>query len=235
MYNMLWCFQTLKHDRYYFRGYQSHVINKLRKSPTDRCWWTLIRSLSGIASRKHFSVPSPSSLAAYFAAKLSTRDTDTTPEPHLEHPSEVLLCRFRVKKLRVCHNLTHLYYAKSVGDDNISPRVLKYCTRILCGPLTALFRRICHSFIFPSSWKISRNTPNYKRDSRTDPANYRAVVVLPTLYGVFERVLLPRLQKHITPFIPSQQFNFMSGSSCADVGVSMNGSIVAALNQRAEV
>ena len=38
-----------------------------------------------------FSVPSPSSLAAHFAAKLSTRATDTTPEPHLEHPFEVLL------------------------------------------------------------------------------------------------------------------------------------------------
>ena len=29
------------------------------KSPTDRYWWTLTKSLSGIASREHFSVPSP--------------------------------------------------------------------------------------------------------------------------------------------------------------------------------
>ena len=122
-----------------------------------------------------------------------------------------------------------------MGDDNISPRVLRYCARSLCGPLTALFRKICRSSIFPSSWKISRITPVYKRGSRTDPANYRPVAVLPTLSGVFERVLLPRLQKHITPFIPSQQFGFMSGSSYADAGVSMTGSIVSALNQRAEV
>ena len=99
----------------------------------------------------------------------------------------------------------------------------------------ALFRKICRSSIFPSSWKISRITPVYKCGSRTDPANYRPVAVLLTLSGVFERVLLPRLQKHITSFIPSQQFGFMSGSSCADAGVSMTGSIVAALNQRAEV
>ena len=210
-------------------------MNKLRKSPTDRDWWTLTKSLSGIASRERFSVPSPSSLATYFSTKLSTRATDTTPEPHLEHPSEVLLCQFRVKKSRVCHILTHLDPAKSVGDDNISPRVLKYCARSLCGPLTTLFQRICRSSIFPSSWKISRITTIYKRGSGTDPANYRPVAVLPTLSGVFERVLLSWLEKHITSFIPSQQFGFMSGSSCADAGISMTGSVVAALNQRAEV
>ena len=99
----------------------------------------------------------------------------------------------------------------------------------------ALFRRICRSAIFPSSWKISRITPIYKHGSRTDPANYHPVAVLSTLSDVFERVLLPWLQKHITPFIPSQQFSFMPGSSCADAGISMTGSIVAALNQRAEV
>ena len=147
----------------------------------------------------------------------------------------MLLRQFRVKKSRVRYILAHLDPAKSVGDDNISPRVLRYCASSLCGPLTALFRKICRSSIFPSSWKISRITPVYKHGSRTDPANYRPVAVLPTLSGVFERVLLPRLQKHITPFIPSQQFGFMSGSSCADAGVSMTGSIVSALNQRAEV
>ena len=75
----------------------------------------------------------------------------------------------------------------------------------------------------------------YKCGSRTDPANYHPVAALPTLSGVFERVLLPRLQKHIIPIIPSQQFGFMSGSSCADAGVFMAGSIVTALNQWAEL
>ena len=122
-----------------FRDYLLNVMNKLRKSPTDQYWWTLTKSLSGIASRKRFSVPSPSSLPTYFAAKLSTHATDTTPEPHLEHPSEVLLCHFRVKKSRVHYVLTHLDPTKSVSDNNISPRVFKYCTKSLYGPLITLF------------------------------------------------------------------------------------------------
>ena len=131
-----------------FRDYKSSVIDKLRGSPTDRYWWTLTKSLSGIASRERYAVPSPSSLAAYFAAKLSTHANDTTSEPHLEHPSDVLLHQFRVKKSRVRYVLTHLDPAKSMGDDNISPRVLRYCASSLCGPLTALFRKICRSSIF---------------------------------------------------------------------------------------
>ena len=89
-----------------------------------------------------------------------------------------------------------------MGDDDISPRVLKQCASSLCGPLTALFQKICRSSIFPSSWKISRITPIHKRGLRTAPTNYRPVAVLPTLSNVFERVLLPRLKKHINPFIP---------------------------------
>ena len=59
--------------------------------------------------------------------------------------------------------------------------------------MTTLFWRICHSSILPSSWKISRITPIYKRGSHADLANYRPVAVLPTLSGIFERVLLPWL------------------------------------------
>ena len=48
--------------------------------------------------------------------------------------------------------------------------------------------------------------------------------------------LVPQTEETIIPFVPPQQFGFMSGSSCADAGVSMTGSIVnTALNQQAEV
>ena len=112
-------------------------------------------------------------MAAHFAAKLSTRADDSTPEPHLDHPSKVLLRQFRVKKSKVRFVLSNLDPAKSVGDDNISPRVLRHCASSLCGPLTALFRRICRTSTFPSSWKISHITPIYKRGLRTNPSSYR--------------------------------------------------------------
>ena len=112
------------------------------------------------------------------------------------------------------------------------PEILKQCASSPCGPLTALFQKICRSSIFLSSLKISRITPIHKRGLHTVPTNYHPVAVLP---NVFERVLLTKLKKHINHFIPPQQFGFITGISCADAGVSLAGSIVTALNQRAEV
>ena len=82
-----------------------------------------------------------------------------------------------------------------MGGDGISPRVLKQCSSSLCGPLTALFRKICRSSIFPSSWKLSRITPIYKRGLHTAPTNYRPVAVLPTLSNIFERVFATQTEE----------------------------------------
>ena len=73
--------------------------------------------------RKHFSVPSSSD---HFAAKLPTRANEATPEAYLDHPSDVLLCQFRVKKSTVHCVFAHLGPTKFVGyDHDISPRVLR--------------------------------------------------------------------------------------------------------------
>ena len=37
-----------------FRDYQSHIMNKLRKSPTDRDWWTLTKSCQALPSGNVF-------------------------------------------------------------------------------------------------------------------------------------------------------------------------------------
>ena len=74
-----------------------------------------------------------------------------------------------------------------MGDDNVSPHVLKSCASTLCGPLTALFGEYtyCYSVAFPNSWKISGVTPVFKKGAHSDPSNYGPIAVLPTLFVVF--------------------------------------------------
>ena len=116
----------------------------------------------------------------------------------------------------------------------MSPRIFKSYAQPLCGPLTSLFRKICQQSIFPASWKLSRITPVFKKDSRLDPTCYRPIAVLPTLSCIFERLLVSQLQRHIDPHIPREQFGFMRGSSTSDAGVSLASTITTAINQRAE-
>ena len=66
----------------------------------------------------------------------------------------------------------------------------------------------------------------------SDPTNYHPIAVLPR---VFEQLLMTQLQRHILPFIPSEQFGFLKGSSTSDAGISLASTIASAINQRAEV
>ena len=60
--------------------------------------------------------------------------------------------------------------------------------------LTTLFQRVCYTATFPTTWNISRITPIYKKEARSDPINYRPIAVLPTLSRIFELLLFTQLQ-----------------------------------------
>ena len=87
-------------------------------------------------------MPQPQSLSDYFTSKLSLPHEAATREPPLSDVSHNLLTQFQIKKSKVHHVLVNLDVTKSVGDDLVSPRVLKFCHQSLCGPLTFLFRKM---------------------------------------------------------------------------------------------
>ena len=43
--------------------------------------------------------------------------------------------------------------------------------------------------VYPEKFKISKITPIYKKNERTNIANYRSISLLPTLSKKFERVI----------------------------------------------
>ena len=130
--------------------------------------------------------------------------------------------------------LSSLDTTKSIGDDNVIPHVLKSCSSALCGPLTALFQRICYPYTFPTLWKISRITPVYKKGACSDPTNYHPIAVFPTLSCAFEQLFLTQIQHQIDPYILPEQFGFQKGSSSSGTGASLASTITTAMNHRAE-
>ena len=114
----------------------------------------------------------------------------------------------------------------------MSSHVLKSA---LCGPLTALFQRICYTATFPTTWKISRITPIYKKEAHSDPINYRPIAVLPTLSRIFKRLLFTKLQRQILPYLPSEHIGFLKGSGTSDAGFSLASANTTAIKHRAVV
>ena len=213
--------------------YQISLRKKLGNCRGSKQWWLLLTSLAGRSCRGQPAVPPAHRLASYFSSKLSCPSTLDEP-PTLEDCHHSIFRQYRIKKSQVKCVLQSLDVANSVGDDRVSPRILKSCAQSLCGPLTALFRKICQSADFPAFWKVSRITLVFKKGSRSDPTCYRPIVVLPTLSRVFEKLLVTQLKRHIDLHIPKEQFGFMKGSSTSDAGVLLASTIITAINQRAE-
>ena len=190
------------------QDYRAKIRKDLRQHSTSKRWWSLTKSLIGSTSGGRPMLPPAHQLAEYFSTKLSLPN-NVASVPTLKDCHQSLFTHFRFKVSHVKHILCSLDTTKSVGDDNVSLRVLKSCASALCGPLFALFQKICNTAIFPSSWKISRITAVHKKGTRSDPTNYRPITVLPTLSRVFEQLLITQLQHRILPFIPSDQFGFL--------------------------
>ena len=69
-------------------------------------------------------------------------------------------------KLNVC---------KSMGPDDIHPRVLKEMADVVAEPLSIIFEKSRLSGEVPDDWRKGYVTRIYKKGSKEDPGNYRPV------------------------------------------------------------
>ena len=74
-------------------------------------------------------------LTFYFSSKLSCAPSLDNPPP-LEDCHHSIFRQFQIKKSQVKSVLQSLDVTKSVGDDKISPRILKSCAQSQCGSRT---------------------------------------------------------------------------------------------------
>lgn len=107
--------------------------------------------------------------------------------------------------------------SKSPGDDMINNILLKHLPRKAIVLLTYIFRACVLQSYFPDKWKQAKiiAIPKPGKDlSRS--SNYRPISLLSTLSKIFEKVILKRLNDHISSnnIIQNIQFGFRPGHSC---------------------
>ena len=89
------------------------------------------------------------------------------------------LSEFRLSEIVVKRKVRELQVKKSMGPDNIHPKLLKRAGEAIAPALLDLFHySTLDSGIVFSDWKIARLTPIYKKDDESDQANYRPVSLL---------------------------------------------------------
>ncbi|KAK4826972.1 hypothetical protein QYF61_012913 [Mycteria americana] len=105
---------------------------------------------------------------------------------------------------------------KSMGPDEIHPRVLKELADVLTKPLSIIYQQSWLTGEVPADWRLANVTPIFKKGRKEDPGNYRPVSLTSVPGKLMEQIILSAITRHVenNQGIKPSQHGFRKGRSC---------------------
>ncbi|KAK4812180.1 hypothetical protein QYF61_009072 [Mycteria americana] len=121
-----------------------------------------------------------------------------------------------IKEEAVNDLLCHLDTHKSMGPDEIHPRVLRELAEELAKPLSIICQQSWLTGEIPHNWRLANVMPIYKKGWKEDLGNYRSVSLTSVLGKIMEQFILSVLNRHVqaNQGIRPSQHGFMKSRSC---------------------
>ncbi|KAK4827779.1 hypothetical protein QYF61_021732 [Mycteria americana] len=112
--------------------------------------------------------------------------------------------------------LHHLDTHKSMGPDEIHPRVLKELADVLTKRLSIIYQQFWLTGEVPADWRLANVTPIFKKGRKEDPGNYRPVSLTSVPGKLMEQIILSAIKGHVedNQGIKPSQHGFRKGRSC---------------------
>ena len=100
---------------------------------------------------------------------------------------------------------------KSTQKNDVPTKIVKENSDIFAELLWSSYEQVLKSGKFPSELQPADITPVFKKDQRTDKANYRPVSILPNISKVLEKIMSTQMSKFFENILSKEQCGFRRG------------------------